>query len=209
MAHHFFLLLSTTTLNRCGLRAPQTLATMEMTSMDGNDDSICPEANGLNFHPALVVQQKRRGWFAECFGCEYENEYKVYGDGKDQIMNAREHSSCWARQCCGSMRPFTMSVDTKEGNELLNIRRPLHGRRGCFPLCLCFRWFECCHQSLEVFSGAGTSNPGKKIGRVREICICNPCVGHSYSVRDHKDKERYKVIGNCIGMLLKHPRLPT
>ena len=60
--------------------------------------------------PAISVQQTRRGWCQECFGCEAKSEYKVYaghleeGQARDenipQLGHLLEESPCILRCCC-------------------------------------------------------------------------------------------------------------
>ena len=56
-------------------------------------------------------------------------------------------SQCLVRQCCGSDRPFSMSIMDNNQKEVIHIERPLR----CSAWC-CF----CCLQHIEVQSPPGT-----------------------------------------------------
>lgn len=100
----------------------------------------------------------------ELLGCwEYKNHYKITGEFGDELLVAKEESSCCSRYWCANSRPFQMSVvDSRDhNNEVLRFERPLR----CMFCCS-----DCCYpnwnQTLTV-----TSN-GEFLGRIQEPSVC-------------------------------------
>ncbi len=69
-------------------------------------------------------------------------------------MSAESHYI--SRQCCGSRRPFTMSLQDQHRRKIIYIKRSF----GCST---CF----CCLQHMEV-----QSPPGTVIGYIDQVLVC-------------------------------------
>jgi len=161
-----------------------------------NTNSTADALDGLLVYPALLVKQRPKGWMLELIcGCESETEYSVYNphDGtNEKILMANEHSNWLSRNCCRKHRPYTMTINTLAKQEIIRFERPLHGRKGC---CCCFCW-AFCFQTVRVYAGAATANPGKHLGCIREeYSWCVPV----FSVRDVNDDVIYMIIGHRCG----------
>ena len=119
--------------------------------------------------PAISVQQTRRGWCQECFGCEAKSEYKVYaghleeGQARDenipQLGHLLEESPCILRCCCSASRPFTMPFTSGaegQGAKVLEFRKGWN-----LPICCLIPAGEgdpfqcpccCCLPTLETYA---------------------------------------------------------
>ena len=123
--------------------------------------------------PAISVQQTRRGWCQECFGCEAKSEYKVYaghleeGQARDeqipQLGHLLEESPCLLRCCCSASRPFTMPFTAGaegQGAKVLEFRKGWN-----LPICCLLPAGEgdpfqcpccCCLPTLETYAADGS-----------------------------------------------------
>jgi len=161
--------------------------------MGGGGDML----EGMMAYQAMMVNQKPRGLCLEILcGCQPENEYNVHNpsDGS-KILVAREQSNWCTRNVCGASRPFSMTIHTLDNSEIIRFERPFHPARkgGLFCCCLPF-----CFQTVRVFSGQATANPGKLLGWVREdYSWFQP----TFSIFDANDTLVFKVIGDCCGCL--------
>lgn len=98
----------------------------------------------------------------ELLGCwEYKNHYKIRNETGDELMMAKEESSCCSRYWCKNQRPFVMPVTDKDGNEVMRFERPLR----CMGACC-----NCCYPNL-LQSLTVTSN-GQFLGRIQEPARC-------------------------------------
>jgi len=171
------------------MSGPQQMVMSPTSSNSNTNDSL----NMLLTFPSLLVKQKPRGWCLElCCGCESENEYAIYDphSGGKKVLLSREHSSCLARNFCGSARPYSMTIGGMDGQEILKMERPYRGRKGGVFCCCC----NFCFQVVRVYSGSGTADPGKKLGYVREeYSFFQP----ELSIYDENDNKVYKLIGGC------------
>lgn len=101
----------------------------------------------------LLVKQKVE--LLEAFtGFETANKYKVFNSLGQQVYIAKEDTDCCTRQVCGPSRPFQINICDGQGQEVINLDRPLRCQSCCFP---------CCLQEMEV-----TSPPGTLIGSVEQ-----------------------------------------
>lgn len=60
------------------------------------------------------------------------------------LSQIRTAAQCYARQCYGSLREFTLIVTDNDDNRLLYLQRPLRCSSRCFYSC-------CCLQEMRVF----------------------------------------------------------
>ncbi|XP_075528164.1 phospholipid scramblase 2-like [Dermacentor variabilis] len=101
----------------------------------------------LLVHQQIQLMEMFTAW-------ELENKYVVKNTMGQFIFMALEKSSLGSRCCCGSSRPFEMSLLDYRSVEVLRLYRPLR----C-DSCCCF----CCLQEMEVHSP-----PGNIIGSIRQ-----------------------------------------
>jgi hypothetical protein len=120
------------------------------------------------------VKQTTKGWLMElCLGCDANTEFKIatMQNKKEDIMYATEDTSCCIRACCGSSRPFVITVS--EGGQKGGKVHSLYDRPCAFPLASAKC---CCFQQIEVKAANGAP-----IGMVIEDCwYCVP----SFRVED-------------------------
>ena len=87
-------------------------------------------------------------------GFETKNKYEVFNSLGQQILYSKKDTDCCTRQCWGPIRPFDMTLTDIQGQELINLNRPLRCQ------CCCY---SCCLQELEV-----SNPPDTVIGRVEQ-----------------------------------------
>ncbi|KAH6941483.1 hypothetical protein HPB50_019004 [Hyalomma asiaticum] len=87
---------------------------------------------------------------------EQSNKYVVKNTMSQFIFSAVEECDLATRCCCGSCRPFEMSLTDYRDVEVMRLFRPLR----CTS-CFCF----CCLQEMEV-----CAPPGTIIGWLRQVC---------------------------------------
>ena len=87
-----------------------------------------------------------------CLGCDAKTEFKIatMENMHQNVFYASENTSCCIRLCCGSNRPFTITLS--EGGERGGPVHSLHERSLAFPLA-CFKC--CCFQAIDVKSPTG------------------------------------------------------
>lgn len=113
-------------------------------------------------------------------GCETKNKYLIYDSMGRQIFYAKEETDCLARQCCGSKRPFEMTIKDGMGQEVIHLSRPLACGGCCFP---------CCLQSIQI-----QSPPGFVVGTVdEEWSFMTP----RYTVKDAIGNVVFRIQGHC------------
>ena len=79
-------------------------------------------------------------------GCQTKNQYKVLNPHGLLLFDAIENLNCCTRFCCGSNRPFGLEISKPNGDEIIQLERPLR----CSS-CFC----PCCLQQMEVYSPPG------------------------------------------------------
>ncbi|XP_050041962.1 phospholipid scramblase 2-like [Dermacentor andersoni] len=109
---------------------------------------------------------------------EQENKYVVKNTMGQFIFMAYEKSDLASRCCCGSIRPFEMSLLDYRSVEVLRLYRPLRCDSSC-----CF----CCLQEMEVHSP-----PGNIIGSIKQDCSV---IFPYFSLRDSGGNVVLRIIG--------------
>ena len=154
--------------------------------------------------PAISVQQTRRGWCQECFGCEAKSEYKVYaghleeGEARDQnipqLGHLLEESPCILRCCCSASRPFTMPFTSGaegQGAKVLEFRKGWS-----LPICCLIPAGEgdpcqcpccCCLPALETYAADGSL-----VGSTAYLCDAKLFVP-KFVVRDHRGADKFLI----------------
>ena len=154
--------------------------------------------------PAISVQQTRRGWCQECFGCEAKSEYKVYaghleeGQARDQnipqLGHLLEESPCILRCCCSASRPFTMPFTSGaegQGAKVLEFRKGWS-----LPICCLIPAGEgdpcqcpccCCLPALETYAADGSL-----VGSTAYLCDAKLFVP-KFVVRDHRGADKFLI----------------
>ncbi|XP_070381983.1 phospholipid scramblase 2-like [Dermacentor albipictus] len=111
---------------------------------------------------------------------EQQNKYVVKNTMGQFIFMAHEKSSLASRCCCGSCRPFEMSLLDYRSVEVLRLYRPLRCADSC-----CF----CCLQEMEVHSP-----PGIIIGSIKQDCSF---IFPYFSIRDSSGNVVLRITGPC------------
>ncbi|XP_049515181.1 phospholipid scramblase 1-like [Dermacentor silvarum] len=109
------------------------------TSLDVPHIRGCPA--GLEYLAQvdhLLVHEKVR-LLETIVGIEMKNKYVVKNSMGQFVFTAAEQSDICCRHCCGSRRPFQMSLLDYRDVEVLRLSRPL--RCDC---CLCFCCLQAC-----------------------------------------------------------------
>ncbi|XP_033026632.1 phospholipid scramblase 3 [Lacerta agilis] len=128
----------------------------------------------------ILIHQKVE--LVEAFiGFEGNNKYEVRNSLGQHIFHAQEQNDCCTRNCCGSLRRFSMRLDDPAGREVLRMVRPLK----CVSC-----WFPCCLQELEV-----QCPPGTTIGYVVQTWHpFNP----KFSIQNVEKETVLRVLGPCF-----------
>lgn len=95
---------------------------------------------------AVKVSQKKE-WLEILTDIENRNRFTIDFDGRDGVLLASEEGSGWKRFLLGSMRPYTLLIQTREKKPVLRMHAP-------------FRWI---HREITVMDVAG-----KPLGTVRK-----------------------------------------
>jgi len=148
--------------------------------------------NGLLAYPSILVKQRPKDLCLQlCCGYEPVVQFEIYNpqQGNTKILQAKEESSCMARQCLGNRRCYEMKLTTIDDREVVVFKRPFRLHHGG-PCCCCC---EFGFQTVQVFGGAHSSNPNASLGYIREnYTFCRP----SYSVINANNELIYKIIPN-------------
>ncbi|CAG5121649.1 unnamed protein product [Candidula unifasciata] len=137
-----------------------------------------------------------------CLGWERNNRYSVYNTTGEQILYVYEATQCYARQCYGSLREFTLIVTDNDDNRLLYLQRPLRCSSRCFYSCCCLqemsihtppdsllalvkeRW-SCCIPEYELVTPEGSA-----LFQMEGSCFhCRCCCSISFVVRNDSGVE--------------------
>jgi len=120
--------------------------------------------------PALIVQQKKE-WGEILTGIESKNKYVISDPQGTELYFAAEESNVMARLFLKMFRAFTIHIVSKDGNNILKIRKP-------------FRFYF-----HEVFI---EDNQGKLLGKViREFSLFK----RNFTIFDPLGVEIYKISG--------------
>ncbi|XP_020655458.3 phospholipid scramblase 2 [Pogona vitticeps] len=114
-------------------------------------------------------------------GFEGNNKYEVRNSLGQPVFHAEERNDCCTRNCCGSLRRFSMRLDDPAGREVLRMVRPLK----CVSC-----WFPCCLQELEV-----QCPPGTTIGYV--VQTWHPFTP-KFSIQNVEKETMLRVLGPCF-----------
>ncbi|XP_050399524.1 phospholipid scramblase 1 [Patella vulgata] len=137
--------------------------------------NVLTEHNEIIIHQLLDVVEVLLGW-------QRNSRYQILDKEGNQIIYIFEVADCYARQCLGGMREFSMKATDDDGVELLSVHRPLR----CTSRCC---WICCNLQELEIFSP-----PGNHIATIKEIWTC---LIPTYTIVDPTEQELYKMVGEC------------
>jgi uncharacterized protein YxjI len=96
--------------------------------------------------PTVTVSQKKE-WLEILTDFERRNRFSIALEDRDGALIAREEGSRWARIFLGSMRPYTLVIETPQGKPVLRLHAP----------------FRFIHREILV-----TDAHSKRIGRVRK-----------------------------------------
>lgn len=97
------------------------------------------------------------------------------------VFHAEEQNDCCTRNCCGSLRRFSMRLDDPTGREVIRLVRPLK----CVSC-----WFPCCLQEMEV-----QCPPGNTIGYV--VQTWHPFTPR-FSIQNVEKETVLRVLGPCF-----------
>jgi uncharacterized protein YxjI len=95
---------------------------------------------------AVKVSQKKE-WLEILTDFERRNRFTIDFDGRDGVLLAAEEGSRWQRFFLGSMRPYTLVIQTREKRPVLRMHAP----------------FRFIHREITV-----TEANGKALGTVRK-----------------------------------------
>ncbi|BFY97922.1 hypothetical protein BsWGS_00962 [Bradybaena similaris] len=137
-----------------------------------------------------------------CLGWERNNRYSIYNRNGEQVLYVYEAAQCYARQCYGSLREFTLIVTDNDDNRLLYLQRPLRCSSRCFYSCCCLqemrvykppdvllaeireRWTGCIPEyQLETLEGSALFQ------LEGSWCHCRCCCSIKFVVRNDSDVE--------------------
>lgn len=127
----------------------------------------------LLVHQQIELLELVTGW-------ETENKYRVRNTLGQQVYFAAEQSNCCARQYCGPVRPFEMTITDNNQREVIHLVRPYRCNAWC-----CF----CCLQEMEV-----QSPPGTTIGFIKQDCTF---IYPWFSVQNADGETVLKIKGPC------------
>ena len=118
-------------------------------------------------------------------GFETENRYGLFTEEGTKILIAKENSGLLRRINFGKYRSMEISVENREGDEVLRFERDV-------PMFSCL--FPCCFlQNLEVFSGRNF------LGSVEKIPNCR---NFNFKIRDENGVAIMKIKGpSCFNKL--------
>ncbi|XP_048373730.1 phospholipid scramblase 3 [Sphaerodactylus townsendi] len=141
---------------------------------------IPPALEYLTQIDQILIHQKVE--LVEAFiGFEGNNKYEILNSLGQQIFHAEEQNDCCTRNCCGSLRRFSMRVEDTAGREVLRMVRPLK----CVSC-----WCPCCLQELEV-----QCPPGITIGHV--VQTWHPFMP-KFSIQNAEKETVLRVLGPCF-----------
>ncbi|XP_007441706.1 phospholipid scramblase 3 [Python bivittatus] len=142
--------------------------------------SIPPGLEYLTQVDQILIHQKVE--LVEAFiGFEGNNKYEVRNSLGQHIFHAEEQNDCCTRNCCGSLRRFSMRLDDPTGREVIRLVRPLK----CVSC-----WFPCCLQEMEV-----QCPPGTTIGYV--VQTWHPFTPR-FSIQNVEKETVLRVLGPCF-----------
>ncbi|KAK3758115.1 hypothetical protein RRG08_006690 [Elysia crispata] len=117
-----------------------------------------------------------------CLCWERSNRYSLYNQQDDQILYTYEAARCYARQCYGSLREFTLITTDNDDNRLLYLQRPARCSSRCFYAC-------CCLQEMNIIIP-----PKDTLGVMKEKWSC--CIPQ-YELAESKGHLKFLIQGDC------------
>lgn len=96
---------------------------------------------------SIVAVSQKKEWLEILTDIESRNRFTIDFDGRDGVLLAVEEGPRWKRIFLGSMRPYTIVIQTRERKPVLRLHAP-------------FRWI---HPEIAV-----TETNGKLLGTVRK-----------------------------------------
>ena len=96
---------------------------------------------------SIVAVSQKKEWLEILTDFESRNRFTIDFDGRDGVLLAAEEGSGWKRFFLGSMRPYTLVIQTREKKPVLRLHSP-------------FRWI---HPEIQV-----TDVNGILLGTVRK-----------------------------------------
>jgi uncharacterized protein YxjI len=96
---------------------------------------------------ATVAVSQKKEWLEILTDIENRNRFTIDFDGRDGVLLASEEGGGWKRFLLGSMRPYTLLIQTREKKPVLRMHAP-------------FRWI---HREITVMDATG-----KPLGTVRK-----------------------------------------
>ncbi|XP_034980707.2 phospholipid scramblase 1-like [Zootoca vivipara] len=114
-------------------------------------------------------------------GFETSNKYKVKNAWGQMVYSVIEDTDCCTRNCCGTLRPFTIKIMDNVGQEVIELQRPLRCS-SCF--------YPCCLQELEVHAP-----PGTPIGYIKQTW--HPFLP-KFIIQNELHQDVLKITGPCI-----------
>ena len=96
---------------------------------------------------ATVAVSQKKEWLEILTDIENRNRFTIDFDGRDGVLLASEEGGGWKRFLLGSMRPYTLLIQTREKKPVLRMHAP-------------FRWI---HREITVMDANG-----KPLGTIRK-----------------------------------------
>ncbi|KAJ3086749.1 Phospholipid scramblase 3 [Quaeritorhiza haematococci] len=129
---------------------------VQFMSIPANVPRDCPAGlEYLSTLDKLMIKQKKET-LEIVTDIETENKYKIYNATGQQVYTAKEDSNFCIRQCCGSLRPFSMHITDQARREILTLTRPFSCDSPWLPFCIPCN--ACWLQSMEVRSPLSGNN---------------------------------------------------
>lgn len=117
-----------------------------------------------------------------CLCWERSNRYSIYNQQDDQIVYTYEAARCYARQCYGSLREFTLITTDNDDNRLLYLHRPARCSSRCCYAC-------CCLQELNIIIP-----PKETLAVMKEKWSCYI---PEYELTESEGHTKFIVKGDC------------
>ncbi|GFO46369.1 phospholipid scramblase [Plakobranchus ocellatus] len=117
-----------------------------------------------------------------CLCWERSNRYSLYNKQGEQILYTYEAAQCYARQCYGSLREFTLITTDNDDNRLLYLQRPARCSSRFFYAC-------CCLQEMSIIIP-----PKDTLAVLKEKWSC--CIPQ-YEMMDSDGNLKFILCGEC------------
>lgn len=116
-------------------------------------------------------------------GFEKNNTFQIFDNTGHELFIAKEETDCCTRNCCGTNRPFDMTIKDTNGIEVIHLYRPL----ACFACC-----FPSCRPSIDIYAP-----PGNNVGRVEQEWTC---INQRFKIKDAAGNIALRIQGPCCTM---------